>query len=382
MSYELEPHTIIVNGQAVDFAAFPVEYAEVYGVPFEFIPTAGVAKPRPQRNTTHVCTVEARQDARITFPRLSGYRYELAGETLQAQFTPACRLTLTTKQMPTVVENAPIVGESSIHRLDDLKQRRPNEVAFLLAKLVLEKYFRQDATEYVIGDAVQNEVKAWLLPQVLGIAKQWLAECLELKDETFPQLLLLVELAHDAADRIYQAIVAADRGASTLKPILQPYNTIGDTDGVSFNTSRATYQSNHQCPISHVVLDSGWEGKMAQALEYLDEVYSYVKNHNLDFRIPYTFEGQEHSYIPDFIVRVDDGRGQADLLNLIVEVSGPPLPAKAAKTATVQNLWVPAVNNAGQFGRWAFVEVKDPESAMQAVREFLHARSAALPKAA
>ncbi len=376
VSYELEQHTVIVNGQTVTFEAFPVEYAEVYGVPFEFIPTAGVAQPRPQRNTTHVCTVEARQEARIAFPRLSGYRYELAGETLIAQFTPACRLTLTTKQIPTVVENAPIVGESSIHRLDDLKQRRPNEVAFLLAKLVLEKYFRQDGepkTERETTHRFDAEVKPWLFPQVLGIAKRWLAECLDLKDETFPQLLLLIELAHDAADRIYQAIVAADGGASTLKPILQPYNTVGDTSGVSFNTSRATWQTNHKCPISHVVLDSGWEGKMAQALEYLDDVYSYVKNHNLDFKIPYTFEGQEHHYIPDFIVRVDDGHGKEDLLNLIIEVSGPPLPAKAAKTATIQNLWVPAVNNSGQFGRWAFVEVKDPYSAMQTVRTYLTA---------
>ncbi len=221
-----------------------------------------------------------------------------------------------------------------------------NEVAFLLAKLVLEKYFRQDAT------GIRHRRRRCKTRSRRGCCRRccaspssWLAECLDLKDETFPQLLLLVELAHDAADRIYQAIVAADRGASTLKPILQPYNTVGDTSGVSFNTSRATWQTNHKCPISHVVLDSGWEGKMAQALEYLDEVYSYVKNHNLDFRIPYTFEGQEHHYLPDFIVRVDDGHGKDDLLNLIVEVSGPPLPAKAAKTATIQNLWVPAVNN-------------------------------------
>lgn len=69
-------------------------------------------------------------------------------------------------------------------------------------------------------------------------------------------------------------------------------------------------------------------------------------------------------------------------MNLIVEVSGPPLPAKAAKTATIQNLWVPAVNNAGQFGRWAFVEVKEPDSAMQTIRECLHARSAPTRKAA
>ena len=118
-----------------------------------------------------------------------------------------------------------------------------------------------------------------------------------------------------------------------------------------------------------MVLDSGWEGQMAQALEYMDEVHSYVKNHHLDFRIPYTFEGQEHHYLPDFIARIDDGRGKADLLNLIIEVSGPPLPAKAAKTATI----LPAVNNSGQFGRWAFVEVNDPYSAMQTIREYLTA---------
>ena len=165
---------------------------------------------------------------------------------------------------------------------------------------------------------------------------------------------MLIELAHDAADRIYQAIVADQTGAATLKPILQPYNTVGDTHGLNFNTSRATYPTNFKSHISHVVLDSGWEGQMAQALEYMDEVHSYVKNHHLDFRIPYTFEGQEHHYLPDFIVRVNDGCGKEDLLNLIIEVSGPPLPAKAAKTATIQNLWVPSVNNSGQFGRWAF----------------------------
>ena len=46
-----------------------------------------------------------------------------------------------------------------------------------------------------------------------------------------------------------------------------------------------------------------------------------------------------------FLVRVNDGR--EDLLNLIVEVSGLPKKDKAIKVATARNLWVPAVNNAG-----------------------------------
>ena len=50
---------------------------------------------------------------------------------------------------------------------------------------------------------------------------------------------------------------------------------------------------------------------MAQTLEDMDEVIRYVKNHNLGFTIPYTINGEEHQYHPDFIAVLDDGRGAA-----------------------------------------------------------------------
>jgi hypothetical protein len=34
-----------------------------------------------------------------------------------------------------------------------------------------------------------------------------------------------VENAHDAADRIYTAIVKSEEGEKTLKPILEPYKS-------------------------------------------------------------------------------------------------------------------------------------------------------------
>jgi type III restriction enzyme len=52
----------------------------------------------------------------------------------------------------------------------------------------------------------------------------------------------------------------------------------------------------------------------------MDEVTCYVKNQNLGFTIPYTINGEEHNYIPDFIVRLDDGYGRENPLNLILEV--------------------------------------------------------------
>jgi type III restriction enzyme len=126
-----------------------------------------------------------------------------------------------------------------------------------------------------------------------------------------------------------------------------------------------------------VVADTdSWEQKMAEALEDMPEVIRYVKNHNLSFTIPYTLNGEERNYIPDFIACIDDGRGLNDLLNLIVELTGEKKKDKVAKVATARALWVPAINNHGGSGRWAFIEVADPWDAQNLIRGFLRQEQA------
>ena len=119
---------------------------------------------------------------------------------------------------------------------------------------------------------------------------------------------------------------------------------------------------------------------MAQALEEMPEVVRYVKNQSLGFTIPYTLNGEEKQYYPDFVAQVrlkpdttPDSRSvrlqpDLDVLNLIVEVTGEARKDKAAKVTTARTLWVPAVNNHGGFGRWAFVEVTDPWDAQRTIR--------------
>jgi type III restriction enzyme len=341
------------------------EYAEVYGVPFAFIPCAGSNKtPKRGPLPTRVRALEERIALEITFPRVIGYRYNITEEKLKPKpnFTALCKYTLSTADLPTQTENAPIVGQSSIHTLDELRLRREQEVTFLLAKLTLEKYFRYDGTKKKDRPAVHqfdSEVQAWLFPQVLQIAKHWMEECVTYKANTYPQLLLLNEFAHDAADCIYRAI-ASGESKKSLKPILRPYDTFCSTRYVDFDTARPVYATDpNKCHVSHVVADTdSWEQKTAQVLEDMDEVVCYVKNHNLGFTIPYTLNGEQKNYIPDFIVRLNDGR--EDLLNLIVEVSGEARKDKAAKVAIARTLWVPAVNNHGGLGRWAFLEISDP----------------------
>lgn len=345
-----------------DEGMFIPEYAEIYGVPFSFIPCSGsTVEPPPPKPTTRVRALEDRKDRMIRFPRVAGYRYELPAEILNAVFNDSSHLVLSTESLPTKVSVEPIVGEKEVHTLDNLKLKRENEVAFHLTRKLLSKYFRDD----------EGTEKHWLFPTLLVITKEWMSKCIQYKDNTFIQMLLISEFCYEAIDKIYRSIVAADPGEKRLKPILFDYDEEGTTQYVDFDTTKPTYATaQDKCHISHVVADTdSWEQKAAQSLESMPEVYSYVKNHNLGFFIPYTLNGEERKYYPDFIVRVNDGKGENDRLNLIIEVTGEKKKDKEAKTATAQTLWIPAINNAKSFGRWSFIEIRDPWDIANAVKK-------------
>ena len=362
MSHAVTRQTIIVDGHPVEFDAYTPEYAEVYGVPFSFIPCSGSnTTPKPGLAVTHVRAIESRSACEITFPRLIGYRYDLQSEQLSAVFGKESKMLLSTQDLPTKTQMSSIIGESDLHTLYGLKNFREAQIDFRLASLVLEKYFNDD----------QGNARPWLFPQLLQIARRWRQECITCKDNAFPQMLLLAELAHEAAEHIYLSITAARSEKKLLRPILRPYDSTGSTRFVDFDTTRPTYQTDPaKCQVSHVVADTGdWEQKVAQSLEEMDEVLCYVKNTNLGFSIPYTLDGEQHDYLPDFIVRISQGEGE--ILNLILEVSGQARKNKAVKVATAQTLWVPSVNNQGGFGKWAFLEVTDPWDVKNVIRKFV-----------
>jgi type III restriction enzyme len=351
---------------------FDAEYAEVYGVPFSFIPSAGSEKdPKPGPTPTRVRALEDRIACEITFPRVIGYRYQFESEKLTARFTDDSRMAISTADLPTRTEMQSIIGESSFHELYGLKDERLNRVDFHLAALMMSKYFTEE-----------GDTKPWLFPYLLQVVRNWREACLTCKDNAFPQMLLLVAFAHVAAEKIYQAIVTSNEGARTLLPILRPYDTVGSTRYVDFDTARDVYRTRpDKSHVSHVVLDSGWEAKLAEIFDSeLDEVIHYVKNFQLGFAIPYRFNGEEKSYFTDYLIHVDDGHGPDDYLNLILEVSGEARKDKAAKVETTRNLWIPAINNHGGFGRWAFLEIVDPWDAKNTIRAFLQKKeNSALP---
>ncbi len=342
-----------------DEGRFEPEYAEVYGVPFSFIPCSGSSGEPPEpKPITRVRALEERSELEITFPRVRGYRFELSGDRLDAAFTEQSRLTLSTQDVPNETEMLPVVGEGAKHRLDDLRRHREQELVYRLAKRTFERHWPDEP---------------WAFPQLVRITRTWITDHLVFKDNTFPQMMLLHELADRAVERIRHAIVRAESGEKALLPTLAPYDTIGSTRYVDFDTTKPVMATDPaRCHVSHVVCDTeSWEQKVAQVLEDLDEVVSYVKNERLGFTIPYTREGEQHEYHPDFIAHVEDRTDEP--LNLIVEASGQDLETKAAKVEAAKTMWVPAVNNLGEVGRWAFIEITDPWNAETELRSFLRA---------
>lgn len=333
---------------------FDAEYAEVYGVPFAFIPTdRPPADPTPKPPSVEVRTLEERDHLRIVFPRLTGYRTELTAEVLTADFTTDSHLHIDRTTVATRTETSGVVGETGEHVIDDGPVRR-QQIAYDLARVVVTQL-----------DLSHDDVPVHTrFPQIVQIAKRWIDECLTFEPGCDLSMLRFAEWQRKAAERIFMAIVRyPDAPREFLQPVFRSFDRTGTTDGVSFFTRKVVYDTT-KSHINRVTLDgqkgNSWERTVAQLLEDDHRVAAYVKNDHLEFTIPYVHAGVSRDYHTDFLVRLAP-RDDEVTRTLIVEVSGgrKDQELRHAKAQAARDLWVPAVNNHGGYGRWAFVEISD-----------------------
>jgi len=107
------------------------------------------------------------------------------------------------------------------------------------------------------------------------------------------------------------------------------------------------------------ITDSEWEAELCRVAAKHPQVRAYVKNYNLGFEVPYAWQGEQKTYLPDFILLVDDGHGDNDLLRLVVEIEGYRQEDAKVKKEAMEVFWVPCVNRLGSYGRWAFIELQE-----------------------
>jgi len=342
-SYEL-------NEEGPDKGLFNVEYADVFGIPFDFTAKPVVAPPQPPRETVQVKAISPDRDAlEIRFPRVEGYRVELPEERLTADFNDDSILELSPDLVgPSITRNSGIIGEGVDLSLDHLGDMRPSTLVFHVTQRLLYTKWRDPG----------EEPKLHLFGQLKRITKQWLDTCLVCKGGTYPAQLIYQELADMACNRITAAITRKFLGERPIKALLDPYNATGSTKHVRFNTSKTDRweTSSKSCHINWVVLDSDWEAEFCRVAESHPKVRAYVKNHNLGLEVPYRYGSETRKYRPDFIVLIDDGRSPDDLLHLVVEIKGYRREDAKEKKSTMDTYWVPGMNHLGTYGRWAFAE--------------------------
>jgi type III restriction enzyme len=331
---------------------FNVEYADVFGIPFDFNAKPVIAPPQPPRETIQVKAVRPERDAlEITFPRVEGYRVELPEERLTAEFNDDSILELSPDLVgPSITRNSGIIGEGVDLGLKHLGDMRPSTLLFHVTQRLLYTKWRDPG----------EEPKLHLFGQLKRITKQWIDTCLVCKGETYPALLMYQELADMACNRITAGITNAFIGERPIRALLDPYNPVGSTKHVRFNTSKTdrweTIGPPPKCHINWVVLDSDWEAEFCRVAEAHPKVIAYVKNHNLGLEVPYRYGSETRKYLPDFIVLVDDGHGPDDPLHLITEIKGYRREDAKEKKITMETYWVPGVNHLKTYGRWAFAE--------------------------
>jgi type III restriction enzyme len=329
---------------------FNVEYADVLGIPFDFTAKPVIAPPQPPRETIQVKAVRPERDhLEIRFPHVQGYRVELPKDRLTAEFNDDSVMELTPDLVgPTTTQNAGIIGEAVDLTLIRTKDLRRSTLLYHLTKRLLYTKWRDP------GD----EAELHLFGQLKRITKQWLDACLVCTGGTYPAQLMYQDLADMACERITAGITRALESERPIKAVLDPYNPTGSTRHVNFNTSKTSrWQTDPRlCHVNWVILDSDWEAEFCRVVEAHPRVKAYVKNRNLGLDVPYRYGSATRTYIPDFIVLLDDARGEDDPLHLIVEIKGYRREDAKEKRSTMETYWVPGVNNLGSYGRWAFAE--------------------------
>lgn len=331
---------------------FETEYADILGIPFDFATEPQKITKATPKPVTRVQALRERAMLSMRFPRVAGYRTELPDDRMTATFTEDSKFTLTPNDVgPGMTRLEGIVGEGVDLTPPDDKPVR--EVGYHLAKRLIERYLAKK----------EEQAPYHLFYKVQPIVRAWLRDCFVAQGGTKVGTLIYPMIADIAAEKIYQAIVhtAGAEGEPVVRALLDPYNPAGLTDHVLFLTTKTKLWNTapDKSHVNVVVGDSDWELEFARTVEGHPSTLAYVKNQGLGFEVPYRYGSESRRYLPDFLIRLDDGRGPDDPLNLVLEIKGFRGLDAEIKASTMKSLWVPGVNRLGEFGRWAFAELRD-----------------------
>lgn len=327
---------------------FAPEYVNIFGIPFSFLPheSDDTSGPNPPKPKTQVEVLPEKAEYEIMWPNI-----------LRIDRVFKQKLTVDVKNVPELIldasetrlraDLAPILDgqidlmkctEIDLQKLDrDLRMQR---IIFETAGQVynlLDASWKREGTKYLWIGQIIHLVEEYLHSGSIRIVPK-----LFNTDSIRQRITLMMNM-----NRIVQHLWSYIKVEQTEKlvPIYDTGRKIASTgDMMTWYTSKPCFitQKSH---ISHCVYDSSWEATESFILEKNEHVKAWAKNDHLGFEVLYTFEGVVRKYLPDYIIRLDNGK------TLLLEVKGKETSRDKEKRKSLGE-WVQAVNATGEFGQW------------------------------
>lgn len=327
---------------------FTPEYVNIFGIPFTFLPHESDEQGTPPTTPpkTQVEALKERSEYEIRWPNII---------RLDRVFKP--QLTVDLDRIDTLELNAadtrlradlaPIIdGKTDLTKCTEIDLQK------LDAELRMQRIvFEASGQVYdLMKTSWQNEAtKFALLGQVIRLVEEYLKSGaivinppLFNTDPVRQRIIYMMNM-----NKIVQHLWSFIKLEQTEKiaPIFDPNKKIRSTaDMPTWFTSKPCYITKTS-QISHCVFDSAWEATESYVIEKNPHVTAWAKNDHLGFEILYVFDGVVRKYLPDFLIRLDNGK------TLILETKGQETRRDKEKRKALSE-WVAAVNSLGEYGEW------------------------------
>jgi type III restriction enzyme len=335
---------------------FRPEFVNVFGVPLSIYQEVGGGDtPPPPRPSTQVEALTERNALEIRWPNVLRVD-SVMRPTLVVDWDRVPALTLDPAATPVVAEIAPALGGATdmgkITRID--LELLPEE--FRLQRLVFraaQKAFEQTAGRF-------KGQRDFLAMQLIRLVEIFLGgDKLDIpsvfhQDDARRRILIALNL-----DGIVQHLMrhVEEQNRERLEPVFDEELPLGSTRAMRTWYTTKTCHATQKSQISHMLADSAWEQHAANLMEMDARVLAFAKNDHLGFQVFYLWNGVRRRYLPDFLIRMSNGK------TLVLEIKGEDSEQNRAKRAAL-DAWVSAVNAKGGFGVWcADVAFKPAEMA-------------------
>ena len=346
---------------------FDAEYANIFGVPFTFLPheSQDGPPPPPTQSKTRIEPVIEKQEYEIIWPNIIRIDHTYK-PTLELDMSKAKPLTLNAHQTATLAEIAPIVeGKPDVTRLSEIELMSLGQ-KYRMQKIIFETvrdvYDQMKPTwkgnkEYLLSQLIR------LVEKFIGSNKIQINPPLFNQDEIRQRILITLNM-QKLVQHIWEAI--RFENTESITPIFDSDHPIRSTRNMQTWYTGKPCEYTKKSHINFCIFDSTWEASESFELDRNQNVDAWVKNDHLGFEILYIFNGVVRKYRPDFIIKLTNGSF------LVLETKGQEMQQDKTKWKFLDE-WIKAVNQHGGFGKWQWAVSRNPSDVAGKIEKVIHA---------